>query len=53
MRTVILIIDDSLDTRLLLKSILEKAGYHEILLADSAQAAFSLLGITRNPAAVN
>jgi sigma-B regulation protein RsbU (phosphoserine phosphatase) len=40
---LILIIDDSLESRLLLKTILEKAGYQEILLAGSAQAAFSLL----------
>ncbi|RNB83232.1 response regulator [Brevibacillus nitrificans] len=42
---LILIVDDSLETRVLLKTILEKSGYREILLANSASEAFSLLGI--------
>ena len=41
----ILIVDDSLDDRLLLQSMLESARYGEVLTADSAQAAFHLLGI--------
>lgn len=39
----ILIVDDSIDQQLLLRSILEKAGYTPILGADSAQAAFGAL----------
>jgi CheY-like chemotaxis protein len=42
-RMAILIVDDSADHRLLLKSILTKAGHADITMADSAQAAFQVL----------
>jgi CheY-like chemotaxis protein len=46
----ILIVDDSLDERELLRTLLEKEGYREVLTADSAAAAFRLLGPDeRNP----
>ena len=41
----ILIVDDSRDDTQLLKSMLESAGYRDILTADSAEAAYHLLGI--------
>ena len=41
----ILIVDDSVDNRLLFKYILEKAGYEEILTVVSAHEAFKVLGI--------
>ena len=42
----ILIVDDSLDQQLLLRTILNRAGYQDLLVADSASAAYDALGIT-------
>lgn len=45
----ILIIDDEEDMRLLLVSILKNAGYTDLLIAGSAEAAFKLLGMNSVP----
>lgn len=44
----ILIVDDSPDSQLLIKSILEYAGYKDLLTANSALEAFKLLGMDSN-----
>jgi DNA-binding response OmpR family regulator len=41
----ILIVDDSPDQHVLLRSILTKAGHDQIIVADSAQSAFSALNL--------
>lgn len=45
----ILIVDDSPDQHMLLRSILTKAGHDQIIEADSAQAAFSALNLNGMP----
>ncbi|HVG02370.1 MAG TPA: response regulator [Nitrospira sp.] len=47
----ILIVDDSPDQQLLLRTILLKAGYQQLMVADSASAAYDILGLTCPPAA--
>ena len=41
----ILIVDDSMSIRMLLKHLLEKNGFSEVIIAETAFAAFDLLGI--------
>lgn len=41
----ILVIDDSEDTRLFLKSVMNASGYQDVMLAGSAKEAFRLLGL--------
>ena len=41
----ILIVDDTLDTRLLLQTVLKAEGYTDVLMAASAREALSLLGV--------
>ncbi len=45
----ILIVDDSLDSRILLGDIVREAGLGEVVLADSAMAAFRHLGLGDSP----
>ncbi len=47
----ILIVDDSADSRVLVKRLLEKNGFSEVITAETAFAAFDLLGMDR-PACV-
>ena len=49
----ILIIDDSPDQHLLLRSILTKAGHNQIVAADSAQTAFALLNLDGGQSSVD
>ncbi|UCG11933.1 MAG: response regulator, partial [Deltaproteobacteria bacterium] len=49
----ILIVDDSLDDRLLLETFLRKAGFAELTLADSAQDSFRQLGLEAPTREVN
>ena len=45
----ILIVDDSIDSQLLLKSILKASGFSDLLIAGSSVEAFKLLGMEENP----
>ena len=44
----LLIVDDAASQRILLKAALKKAGYENLLLANSAQDAFEQLGMNSN-----
>ena len=45
----ILIVDDSTDQQLLLRTILNKAGHQDLLVVESAAAAYDHLGIDQGP----
>ena len=49
----IVVVDDSLDNRLLLNAILGSAGYMDVLQAESASETFDLLGIDSSPEGVS
>lgn len=48
----ILIVDDSLDSRMLIKAFLNAEGYSDVILAESAQDAFNKLGIDNTDSAI-
>lgn len=50
-RMAILVVDDSVDSRLLIQRFLEEAGHRQFLMAGSASEALHLLGADGNPPA--